>query len=108
MDKNYVYVVKVFGSRPEPQNKNGRQGYHTNIGVASTIEAAKAIGEDYLNNDPKIRELLAQKDKHEDERLVGNMVPLEVYRKFYSISLDKIKQPERWHIGYAVQQFELQ
>ena len=67
MDKKYAYVVALYGNRPEPQNKNGRQGYRINIGVASTIEAAKKIGEDYLNNDPKIRELLAQDDKYEDD-----------------------------------------
>jgi len=108
MNENYVYVVKLFGSRPEPKNKNGRRGYRINVGVASTIDAAKKIGEDYLNNDPEIKKLLAQEDKFEDDRLGGNIVPLVVYEKFYGINRAKIKTPEQWHIGYEVQQFELQ
>lgn len=108
MNENYVYVVKLFGSRPEPQNKSGRQGYRINIGVASTIEAAKKIGEDYLNNDPKIQELLVQEDKFVSELENTNVFPLVVYEKFYAINRAKIKTPEHWNIGYEVQQFKLQ
>ena len=108
MDKNYVYVVKLSCDRPELKNKSGRQGYHINIGVASTIEAAKKIGENYFRNDPKIKELLEQDDKFVSERENINVFPLVVYKKFYGINRDKMMSSERWYMSYEVQQFELQ
>lgn len=108
MDSKNVYVVKVFGNRPEPRNKGGRQGYRINVGVASTLDGAKKIGEDYFKNNPEVKKLLEQDDKFEDVYERTNDAVPAVYKKHYGCNRDKLRTPEAWYMAYEVEKFELQ